>query len=215
LQEIQGTGIINYKQLSDVKDYKNLADAQTITKESEQIWARDGGKLGYVQAQHNYSNINGYLRGNIKTLTPDNQKTVATLDKLTTSNSLPDNYIGIRKVKGGYLSDVLGLNNYKDYSQPNAKFTADAIKSMTGQEIEDKAFTSISLLENKNYFKDYPIKFTIKMPKGTQGLVTNNIAESEFIAARGSKLRILDVEIYKPTVKSKNTFINIIVKLVQ
>lgn len=205
-----------YKKLTAEKEYEALAKTQVVSQaESEQIWSRDDGKLGYIQANKNYSNINGYLRGNIRTLSPDNQRTVATLDNLTNSNSLPDNYIGIRKVSAEYLSDVLGVEGFNDFDSNSVKDAVDSIKKMIGTEIEDQAFTSISLIEDRNYFKDRPIKFTIKAPKGTKGLVTNNTEESEFIVARNSKLKIIDAESYKPSKLGKRTYVNIIAEIIQ
>ena len=55
------------------------------------------------------------------------------------------------------------------------------------------------------------------MPEGTQGLITNNTAESEFISARGSSLEILGSDLYNPDVggyvRDNRWYLNIYAKL--
>ena len=80
-----------------------------------------------------------------------------------------------------------------------AEAVAKQIKQLVGTNksaIPDKAFTSVSLSENLNYFTHFPIKFEIQMPTGTKGIITNNLPESEFITKKDSTIDILDAEVY-------------------
>ena len=62
--------------------------------------------------------------------------------------------------------------------------------------IIDKGFTSISLCEDINFFNHYPVSFEIQMPKGTKGIITSNLAESEFITQIGTGIEIIGAEVY-------------------
>ena len=80
-----------------------------------------------------------------------------------------------------------------------AMSVVDQINALVGTEkgtITDKAFTSVSMSENLNYFTHYPITFEIQMPAGTNGVITNNLPESEFITKTDSSIEILGAEVY-------------------
>lgn len=50
--------------------------------------------------------------------------------------------------------------------------------------------------ESLNYFSHYPIKFEIQMDKGTKGLITDNLQESEFIIKDDSSIEIIGSKVY-------------------
>ena len=185
-------------------------------KELHQMWDKT---VGYIQNSQGYQDINGFLRGlKAKLDNPRRKITINVMDRITKNNSLKKNYIGVRKVDSGYLENVLGLDInglFKTSLQKNAfgrkqpvnipkdKAAAETIAKQIQQlvgtnagRIQDKAFTSVSLSENLNYFTHFPIKFEIQMPAGTKGIITNNLAESEFITKKDSSIDILGAEVY-------------------
>lgn len=193
-----------------------FATQKMAVKELKQMWDKT---VGYIQNSQGYQDINGYLRGlKAKLDVPRRKITINVMDRITKNNSLKKNYIGVRKVDSGYLENVLGLdvtNLFKTSLQKNAfgrkqpvsipkdkaaaETIADLIRQLIGTSkgtIQDEAFTSVSLSENLNYFTHFPIKFEIQMPIGTKGIITNNLAESEFITKKGSSIDIIGAEVY-------------------
>jgi len=196
-----------YKPLTPEQEFKKVAAAQDITAEERaQIWSHDGGHAGYIGAQYNYRKIGAYMRGQTDEISPDNLKTISAMEAVTERNALNDDYLGSRKVAADFIPKVLGIDGGSeliegfDYTDPQrAESVVNAInKAFVGKAIPDKSFMSVSLDGEDVYFKNYPVKITLQMPKGTRGLVTDNVKEAEFIAAKGSKMQILGAEIYHP-----------------
>ena len=185
-------------------------------KELRQMWDKS---TGYIQNSKGYQDINSFMRGLKPKL--DNAKrrfTINIMKRVTSNNALNKNCIGMRKVDSSYLLNVLGIDVsglLKTSMQRNAhgrlipvqipkdkaaaQLIADKISGLVGTDkgtIRDDAFTSISLSERLNYFTHFPFKFEIQMPKGTKGIITDNLAESEFITKCGSSLDILGAEVY-------------------
>ena len=207
--------------MQHVEDYKKHIrseyNAQRMTHaDNEILWADDGG---YIQNTDGYSDINEYMRGLKPALNnPKCETTLEVLERRTAGPALKHDYVGHRKVDVEYLQNVLGLDitglikpmrcktNLGKRVKLNvptgkdaAQALADSINGLTGTDkgrITDKAFTSISLCENINYFTHRPVKFEIQMPAGTRGLITNNYAESEFIAQPNTTLEIIGAEAY-------------------
>ena len=199
-----------------LKRIEHEFSTQRLTvKESKHLWDKT---VGYIQSQ-GYADINEYMRGLKPNLdNPKRRFTVNILKRLTNNNSLVNNYIGVRKVDAGYLKNVLGIDTkgllkmgtrkdgmgrLRTQLLPRDKQTAqkisDAINALVGTSkgsIVDKAFTSVSLDESLNYFSHYPIKFEIQMKKGTKGLITSNLQESEFIIKDGSSIEIIGSKVY-------------------
>ena len=176
-----------------------------------QLW---DGRAGYIQNADGYKAINNYLRG-LDTLPSGYgyQTTIDTMIRTTTENTLQHNYIGFRKVAPDYLQNVMGIDvtgrclregtpsAYFD-SAKSAREIAKQISALAGTDkgiLTDKSVTSVSLCENINYFTFRPIKFVIQMPAGTQGLITDNWPESEFMARPNTSLQILGAESCKYT----------------
>jgi hypothetical protein len=140
------------------------------------------------------------------------------MKRVANNNALVKNYIGARKVDSNYLLNVLGIDVadlLKTSMQKNAfgkriptqipkntlaaQTIADKINDLVGTDkgtIKDDGFTSVSLSDELNYFTHFPFKFEIQMAKGTKGIITDNLAESEFIAQCGSSLDILGATVY-------------------
>lgn len=202
-------------------------------KELNQLWQKDGG---YIQNSSGYKMINNYLRGAIsKIKNPKASITEKVLNRVTKNNSLKKDLIGVRKVDMNYLKNVLGINTdglIKDarrktaqggsrivsvpQGNASAKRIVDEINRLVGTPegtILDKAYTSISLSEDLNFFQHFPVEFELQMPKGTKGLITNNLMESEFITQKGSSIEILGAKVYNN--KNKEVCIKIFGKVVQ
>lgn len=202
-------------------------------KELNQLWSKNGG---YIQNSSGYKMINNYLRGiTSKIGNPKASMTERILNRVTRNNALKKDLIGIRKVNMEYLKDVLGINIdglVKDaqrktaqggsrlVSAPKDKASAqklvDEINRLVGTPegtILDKAYTSISLSEDLNFFKHFPVEFELQLPKGTKGLITNNLMESEFITQKGSSIEIIGAKVYNK--RNKEVCIKIFGKVVQ
>lgn len=193
-----------------------MSGTQSITQQEAAIIYDE--KKGYVGCPKGYRAINNSLRSGTD-IDPEFEPALKALTDATERNRLPGDYIGFRKVKSDYLTEVLGIDvsnapvikvdgkevrtidgfNYND--KGNATLAAEKIKGLVGKNFPDKAFTSISMVEDLNYFEGYPVKFTLQMPKGTKGLVTHQWQESEFIAAKGATLEIIGVDTYHPTIR--------------
>lgn len=212
-----------YVQLT-INDKNKYADAiehefttqKMAVKELKQMWDKS---LGYIQNSQGYQDINNYLRGLKPNLdNPKRRFTINIMKRLTNNNALTKDYIGARKVDSSYLLNVLGLdvsNLLETSLQRNvfgkkmpvqipknkaaAQTIAEKINGLVGTDkgmIKDDGFTSISLSDKLNYFTHFPFKFEIRMAKGTKGIITDNLPESEFIAKCGSSLDILGAEVY-------------------
>lgn len=219
--DITDNGKFTQLSITDKDEFAKYIEHEFTTqkmtvKELHQMWDK---AVGYIQNSQGYQDINGFLRG-LKTKLDDPKRkiTINIMERITKNNSLKKDYIGVRKVDSGYLENVLGLDIsglFKTSLQKNAfgrkqpvqipkdKAAAETIAKQIKQlvksnkaAIPDKAFTSVSLSENLNYFTHFPIKFEIQMPAGTKGVITNNLPESEFITKKDSTIDILDAEVY-------------------
>lgn len=223
--------------LSDRNKYADHIEHDFTTqklsvKELHTLWDK---RVGYIQNTQGYKDINTFMRG-LKTKLDDTKRrfTINIMKRLTNNNALKKAYIGIRKVDASYLENVMGLDIsglFKNDLQKNAfgrpmrvqtpkdinsaQRIADKINELVGTAngtIKDEAFMSVSLSENLNYFTHYPIKFEIQMPKGTKGLITDNLAESEFIAKNNSAIEIIGAGVYNDGNKD---CVKIFAKLIQ
>lgn len=182
-------------------------------RDYKQIWDKN---YGYIQASPSYKEINGFWRGDKGVrLTKEQHRTRIVMDKLTNKFELDDNYIAYRKVDPSYFCDLLGIDVLKDKGgfHKSSKATRDsALSSLNAKlskgkvSVSDAAVTSVSLVENLNYFKMRPVLFEIQMPKGTKGLLTSNYDESEFIAKTDSSLEFIKAEEYNYTERGKRCY---------
>ena len=190
-----------YKELKSQSEFMQLAKTQNITAEEGKIlWDKD---YGYIQNSTGYKVINNSMRNGEK-VSDGYQRTIDTLKKVTSRNSLDDNYLGVRYVDPAYLNDVVGVDvtgrgwGFVRSSAKQAEQVTEIINnSKVGTMLTDKAVTSISMVKHLNYFKDRrSVEFIIQMPKGTKGLVTDNRQETEFMAKPESALEIIGAEVY-------------------
>ena len=146
-----------YKVLTSAGRFEKLANSQKVSAaDAEILWDKE---TGYIQSPNGYKAINQYLRGQTNDLPDANKKTLEVLTKVTEENNLPGNYIGIRKIDGTYLDDVLGvrtsgkedLTPWKWLDEKNTQEAVDKINALIGRKIKDDAFTSISMVEDRNY----------------------------------------------------------------
>ena len=222
---------------SDENKYWDRMEHEFLTqnygvREERQLWQKDGG---YIQNGDGYKDINDKLRGfKDKYDNPKCRITELVMNRVTNNNSLQKDYIGFRKVDMSYLEKVLGFDisglTKKSSQFPafggsrrveipkdkeSAQIIADKISALVGTTngtIYDKAYTSVSLSENLNFFTHYPIKFEIQMPKGTKGLITSNMMESEFIAKKDTGIEILGADVYND---GKKYIVRVFGKMVQ
>lgn len=173
-------------------------------RDYNQLWDK---KNGYIQASPSYKQINDFWRGTLgnRQLTTGQNRTRSVMKKVTAQFNLPDNYIGIRKVDRDYIANFLGIDpggtgkGFDPQNQNSVQKAVDAINNKISNgklEVSDKAVTSVSLVENLNYFKTRAVQIEIQMPKGTKGLLTDNFVESEFIAKNNSTLEFIGAERY-------------------
>lgn len=176
----------------------------------------DSAKLGYI-GTHNYSIINGYLRGEsyyVKMIEKgdavalDNLKTIESMRRVISTHTLGRDCTLFRYVNSTELTRLWGIrdprpdrsatihNDFfnlvgtKKYAQP----ILDELKKHVGESISDKAFLSTSVVRDKNIMKDKLVLYEIKAPKETHCYVTKNRAESECILGENTKLVIEKVE---------------------
>jgi len=188
-----------YRELKTEAEFVDLASGRKITQEEYDIIANE--KTGYIACPNGYRAINDHLRY-AHDIESKYVPALNTLTAVTERNSLSGNYIGYRRVERNYVEEVFGLREghwLRNHDKGTVEKALEAIKGLVGKEYEDKAFTSISMVDALHHkgFTDRPVKFIIQMPEGTKGLVTDNIKESEFIAMRGSKLEILGADMQK------------------
>lgn len=223
--------------ISDKNKYLNYIEHEFTTqkltvKEVHQMWDKTDG---YIQNSKGYQDINGFMRGlKPKLDVPSRRVTINVMNRVTKNNALTKDYIGMRKVDSGYLENVLGLDVgglLKSSLQKNAfgrkilvqipkdknaaQIIADKINGLIGTDkgtITDSAFTSVSLSDGLNYFTHFPFKFEIQMPVGTNGLITDNLPESEFITKPNSALEIIGAMVYND---SEKDCVKIFARLVQ
>lgn len=185
-----------YKELTG-EAFEKLTKIQDITAEEGRIlW---NSQYGYIQST-NYRNINDAMRdGTVKNLPKESQKTVKTLKAVTNRNRLDDNYLGVRYVDIELLQDTLGIDvsSFDRTSSASAEKIVNAINSTAvGKSITNKASTSISMVKEHSYFKNRrPVEIVVQMPKDSKGLITDNMYESEFISAPGSRLEVLGAKV--------------------
>lgn len=156
---------------------------------------------GYVRIA-NSRVINTILRTKgISALDAEDRKTVDTLRKAISLNTLEKDTILIRNVEPNYLTSVFGINGKyglladfedikKDTSVINLIETSLSRKIFT-----ENQFLSCSTDEKRNYFNKRGITLEIHAPKGTHCYLPNNYNESEIILDIGQKLKIIRAKI--------------------
>ena len=171
---------------------EDVAQIKEHTKE-------DGSPGGYV-AMHNYSNINSNMRGDGFATNPldgDDLKTIEAMRNAISANVLDDDYVLVRYVNGSYLTDVFGVFDSDGrilqdwdiiYNIGNQvpKIVTE-MESKLGTIINEKAFVSTSVVQDKNIMTDKAVRFELKTPKGTNAYVTKNKKESECILGGDDK----------------------------
>jgi hypothetical protein len=159
----------------------------------------DGSPGGYV-ATHNYSNINSNMRGDgfaTNPLDEDDLKTIEAMRNAINTNTLDDDYTLVRYVNGSYLSNVFGVLDsdgrilqdwdiIHNIGNQVPKIVTE-MESKLGTIINEKAFVSTSVVQDKNIMTDKAVRFELKAPKGTNAYVTKNKKESECILGGDEK----------------------------
>ena len=204
---IRESGLLNrdYQELTEA-DYKAMlkeslknvssADKKQIAKHKK----ADGTNGGYV-ATTNYKVINDAVRkGDIKSLSPDDQATRDALNRAINSYALPQDTKLYRYVHAKYsISDVFGITDKKgqplgewDIQAGNRKSLqtiVDALNNQAGKVIPEPSVLSTSVIRDKNVVSyDKRVRMIIEAPEGTKCYLPNNKSESECILGENTEL---------------------------
>ena len=188
----------------DTRVFKDLtfdefkAMKHSITKEERSIVYGKGHFSGYINSS-NARKINEKLRNGEK-LPSDYQEIADTLQKIIDKNSINDDIMVKRYVKGDALESLIGVKvpEYKMSMKKDDFWNAiESIPSQLkkGTIYTEKGFLSTSGVDDKNVMTDKLVKLNIKAPKGTNCYVTTNNKESEIIFGQDTKLKITNCTI--------------------
>ncbi|EEU03776.1 hypothetical protein GCWU000322_00076 [Eubacterium saphenum ATCC 49989] len=158
---------------------------------TEEEWALfndhllNGEHKGYFQSPNAFR-LNEWLRrGLYDQLPPYDQKTVRALQSAIGRTALPKPYMLYRFDGVEALQSMLGMKVDELLTPGKA----------TGRIVSTKQFLSTSMLKDINKFKDRPVLWRIRAPKGLKGLTNGYPDESEILLAVGQRFKIL--KIYK------------------
>lgn len=144
-----------------------------------------GEHKGYFQSRNAFG-LNEWLhRGLFDQLSPHDQKTVRALQSAIGRTALPKPYMLYRFDDVEALQSMLGIS-VGGFLTPG---------KATGRIVSTKQFLSTSMLKDINKFKDRPVLWRIRAPKGLKGLTNGHPGESEILLAVGQRFKIL--KIYK------------------
>lgn len=123
-------------------------------------------------------------------------KVIETLDKIIDRNKSDKNVLLYRNVWTNYF-DVFGIDDKlksgledgssDEIEQAQAIFD-NIIKNKTV--FQEKGFMSTSYNKDKNVFTSRKVQIELKVPKGYNMYVTDNVNESEVILKRNTKYRV-------------------------
>lgn len=149
--------------------------------------------FGYVQSNNSFR-INEALRTNReKELDKLSQRTIRTLDKVISNNSLNEGVRVVRYVDRGALFEIVKQNK-KMLSGVSPDRMLETLGS--GQAtFKEKGFTSTSLIKQLNVFQNRDIRLVIDVPAGANVFVTENLLESEMILPKETSYGIMRAEV--------------------
>ena len=177
-------------------DFKKMK--HSISAEERKIVYGKGHFSGYINSS-NARKMNEVMRAGVE-LSDEYQKIADTLQKIIDKNSINDDIMVTRYVKGDALESLIGVK-LPVYSMRMDKDvfwnSIDAIPSQLkkGTIYPEKGFLSTSGVPDENVMTDKLIKMNIKAPKGTNCYVTTNYKESEIIFGQNTKLKITNCSI--------------------
>ncbi|MHA2612989.1 ADP-ribosyltransferase [Listeria monocytogenes] len=135
----------------------------------------------YTDIWH-YGNMNGYLRGSVEKLVPDNAERIKNLSSALEKAELPDNIILYRGTSSEILDNFLDLKNLN-------------YQNLVGKTIEEKGFMSTTTISNQTFSGNVTMK--INAPKGSKGAYLAHFSETpeeaEVLFNIGQKMLIKEV----------------------
>lgn len=205
MSSANSTSSFSFKTLTE-NEYKIAVEKSlnSITqKEAAQIdqHIADGRMRGYVRTA-NSRVINTTLRTKgLFALDTEDRKTVDTLRKAISLNTLEKDTILIRNVEPNYLTSVFGIKgkygllaDFEDIKKDTSVINLIET-TLSGKTITEKQFLSCSTDKERNYFNKKGITLEIHAPKGTHCYFPNNYNESETILDIGQKLKIISAKV--------------------
>lgn len=170
----------------NIKEVMELYKTQKVNKSDKDII--DDFYHGYVGTANSFD-LNNALRTDVP-FSPEDERTIKSLDSLINENSLSKNYNLHRFINDDFISDKFGISTWgKDNQQIIERLKESGIK-----EYDDKGYLSTSMVEKKNKFQERKFQLEIRAKKGTPGFLTTNFVESELILKRGQKMKVIDFE---------------------
>lgn len=182
-------------------------------QEHHQLWNHRApsrwGAAGYVHTGNSFK-INGDFRATGVTgpITKDAEmklrahgamdddiKTVKLLDKKISEYKTSTPMIVTRYVEWKALNSIFPGANV--VNSRLSHLLTQCKKFVGANANADPAYMSASTNEWQNVFYDNDVKLQIEVPPGTPVYITNNIAESEVVFGRGTKLHVVDMSLTK------------------
>lgn len=167
---LQSTNITPEESLFINKHYTRTTNSWTINNKLREYPDLDIGEI---------------YRGNSK-----NAKTVKALRSVIRKNTMPQNATLTRNAGYSFAEKTLGLTR----NQLNAvcehfydEDIQDELKKYIGTKVTDSAFVSTSANPKMNVFSEKPVRLELKVNKGHNAFITENIDESEVILDRGTQ----------------------------
>lgn len=150
---------------------------------------------GYIQTPNSFY-INRAMRsGKTHQLPTEKMKTIEVLNNVIAKNELPSNLRTVRYVDTEALGSIISQNQKKFVEVTNINDIVDVLNK-SEISFRDQGFVSVSLLEDKNVFKNNrSIKLVIDVPKKTNVFVTENMMESEMIIRPDTRYDIIKSEV--------------------
>lgn len=225
----------------DKYDLLGWSETDTLMQYADDFWnklsmAENNATAAYVQTSNSfYMNSmlykGGYAQAKASKAFFDNMRTsekriigeIDAFSEVVQKGTIPMDMRVIRMTDEAFVQTLgtdLGMSNDLDRAidrMNQGRFDAQTAtmlrEKLSGIQYENKSFISTSYDPDANVFKGKPVMMEFAVDKGTKGLVTQNMDESEIVFDKGTKIEIVDVQHWKP-VKGESK-IKIICRILQ
>ena len=143
----------------------------------------DGSIGGYFQSARSFKINKALQNNNFSELDNDDINVINTLKSIIPRVETKQDYL---------LHRFDGENCLNDFFSDSIEDLAKNKKPIN-KNIKINKMLSTSMIENNNLFKERPVKWEIKSPKGSSVFANGFIMESEALIAEGSEIRILNI----------------------
>ena len=150
-----------------------------------------------------YTKINGYLRGDLKTLNKNNQKTIETLNNIMEKAEIQNDMTLYRGVRPDFVEKALNDKSFKQkfkntyFEQPTEADIKLMKDHFIGKHFTEKGFMSTSY--DKTKALEHEIMLTVRAPKGTKAINVSPLSthdEAEMLINKGYTCKISDMQIF-------------------